>query len=129
METISGILFATAITVNHMAIDGFMQNQALMDFQCSAGFEFFFLADVTGTKNKSAIIAWKDVRIGKSIYRGVEDNAAVLVAIGRKIGAASGKTKPQRCAGADVENLVRRHEKSRLNSMNKGTERTSSGEL
>ncbi len=48
-----------------------------------------------------AVVRRFDEGVGVAVDRGVQDGAAVLVAVGTKVGAAAGEAQAQRNAGAD----------------------------
>ena len=81
-----------AIALHDMRIDGTVQHQSLADGQPCVGRRRLLFADVAGAENHPPVVVGEYVGIGETIDRGVQDRPAMLVTIGRQIGAASGET-------------------------------------
>jgi len=58
------------------------------------------VADVLRGERDETVIGRLDDRVGIEIDGGVEDGAAIFVAIGRNVGSAAGETEAERGSGA-----------------------------
>ena len=98
-----------AEALHHARIDGAVQHQPLADGQVRIGIERFLLADIRRPENDLvAAVAGGDMRIGEAVDGRVQDGAAVLVAVGRKIRPAAGQPQPERSARPNVEHFPAR---------------------
>ena len=92
-----------------MDVDRPVKHEALVDGQIHRRFVDLLLADVLGAEHQLARWVGEDMGVGEAIDGRVQDRAAVLIAIGREVGAAAGQAQAQGRTGPDIENIVLRH--------------------
>jgi hypothetical protein len=97
---------STVVIPHHPLIDAAMQQKSGSRQFGRCG-EHLLTSQILGAENDPVVLARAHEGVGEPIDRRVEHGATEFVAIGRKVGATTGETKPQRRArpghGAKVE--------------------------